>query len=111
MDNRLSEIICEAIQTDECIHCCNHPYCYSIKTIVEKLKQNNVIITPYSVGDTVYYVSGKSVKPARVDEIYYNGYDFGLGLVTKNNVYFDMPVDKVYATKELCEQEMGGKHR
>ncbi len=109
MDNRLSEIICEAIQTDECVHCCNHPYCYSIKTIVEKLKQNNVIITPYSVGDTVYFVSGKSVKPARVEEIIYNGCDFSLGLVTENNVYFDLPADKVFATNELYEQYVGEK--
>lgn len=31
-------------------------------------------------------------------------------IVTKlkeNNVHFDMPADKVYATKELCEQDIG----
>lgn len=111
MQENLEEIICEAIQ-DNCIGHCNHPYCYKVNNIVDKLKENKVIITPYSVGDTVYYIAGIHgglAKPARVDEIYYNGYDFGLGLVSENNVYFDMPADKVYATKELCEQNIGGK--
>ena len=110
MNNKLSEIICEAIRSS-CL--CNHrEYCTQVNNIVAKLKENKVIITPYSVGDTVYYIAGihgRLAKPARVDEIYYNGCDFGLGLVSENNVYFDMPADKVYATKELCEQKIGGK--
>ena len=104
MITKLEEIICEAIQ-DDCIGHCNHPYCYKVNNIVAKLKENKVIITPYSVGDTVYYISGihgSLAKPARVEEIYYNGCDFGLRLVSENNVYFDMPADKVYATEEDC---------
>ena len=104
MDNELSEIICEAIQ-DDCIGYCNHPYCYKVNNIVAKLKENKVIITPYSVGDTVYYITGihgRLAKPARVEEIYYNGSDFSLRLVSENNVYFDFPADKVYATEENC---------
>lgn len=100
----LEELICETIQ-DGCISHCNHPYCCTVNNIVTKLKENKVIITPYSVGDTVYYISGihgKLAKPARVDEIYYNGCDFGLGLVSENNVYFNMPADKVYATEKDC---------
>lgn len=76
------------------------------------LNNEKVIITPHSVGDTVYYIAGihgRLAKPARVDEIYYNGCDFGFRLVSENNVYFDMPADKVYATKELCEQNIGEK--
>ena len=79
---------------------------------MDNLIKHNVILAPYAVGDTVYYISGihgRLAKPARVDEIYYNGCYFGLGLVSENNVYFDMPADKVYATKELCEQHIGGK--
>lgn len=100
MEDRLSEIICEAIQ-DVCIGHCNHPYCYKVTNIVNKLKENKVIITPHSVGDNVYYIDGRFAKPARVDEIYYNGCDFSLRLVSENNVYFDMPADKVYATKRI----------
>ena len=98
MNDKLSEIICEAIQ-DDCISHCNHPYCYKVNNIVDKLKENKVIITPYSVGDTVYYIADRLAKPARVEEIYYNGCDFSLRLVSENNVYFDMPADKIYATK------------
>lgn len=104
MDNELSEIICEAIQ-DDCIGYCNHPYCYKVTNIINKLKENKVIITPYSVGDTVYYITGihgRLAKPARVEEIYYNGSDFSLRLVSENNVYFDLPADKVYTTEENC---------
>ena len=78
----------------------------------EYLNNEKVIITPYSVGDTVYYITGihdRLAKPARVEEIYYNGCEFGLRLVSENNVYFDLPADKVYATEELCEQSIGEK--
>ena len=71
----------------------------------EYLNNKKVIITPYSVGDTVYYITGihgRLAKPARVEEIYYNGSDFSLRLVSENNVYFDLPADKVYATEENC---------
>ena len=110
MEDRLTQIICEAIQ-DDCIGHCNHPYCYKVNNIVAKLKENRVIITPYSVGDTVYYtagIHGRLAKPARVDEIYYNGCDFGFSLVSENNVYFDMPADKVYATEEACLKHIKG---
>lgn len=108
--SNLEEVVCEAIQ-DECIGHCNHPYCNKVNNIVAKLKENNVIITPYSVGDTVYYITGihgKLAKPARVEEIYYNGCDFSLGLVSENNVYFDMPADKVYTTEENCLKNIKG---
>ena len=108
MNDKLSEIICEAIQ-DDCIGHCNHPYCYKVNNIVAKLKENKIIITPHSVGDTVYYVSGRLAKPAGVEEVYYNGCDFALRVVSENNVYFDMTADEIYATKELCEQHIGGK--
>lgn len=104
MNDTLSEIICEAIR-GSCL--CNHKeYCTQVNNLVAKLAQNKkIIILPYSVGDTVYYIAGihgRLAKPARVDEIYYNGCDFGLRLVSENNVYFDMPADKVYATEEDC---------
>ena len=71
----------------------------------EYSNNEKVIITPYSVGNTVYYITGihgRLAKPARVEEIYYNGSDFGLRLVSENNVYFDLPADRVYATEENC---------
>lgn len=108
--SNLEEIICEAIQ-DDCIGHCNHPYCYKVTNIVNKLKENKVIITPCKVGDTVYYISGihgRLVKPAKVDEIVYNGTDFTLGLVSENNVYFDIPANRVHYTKESAEEIING---
>lgn len=112
MRDTLKEIICEAIQEEDCIAHCNYPHCHKVNSVVDNLIKHNVIIAPCSVGDTVYYISGihrRLAKPARVDEIYYNGCDFALGLVSENNVYFDMSAKEVYATKELCEQDIGGK--
>lgn len=108
MEDRLSPVICEAIRGN-CL--CNHKeYCTQVNNLVGRLAQNKkIIVLPYSVGDTVYYISGRLAKPARVEEIYYNGCDFGLALVSENNVYFDMPADKVYATEEDCLKRIGGK--
>lgn len=77
------------------------------ESIVDYLLENGVIVPPSKIGDTVYYIGGihgKLIKPARVDEIYFNGCAFGLGLVSENNVYFDMPADKVYFTKKAAEE-------
>lgn len=112
MKDTLKEIVCESLQDDACIGLCNYPHCYKVNAVVDNLIKHNVIIPPCGIGDTVYYIAGihgRLAKPARVDEIYYNGCDFSLGLVSENNVYFDMPADKVFATKELCEQHIGGK--
>ena len=71
------------------------------------IKHENVIVAPCAVEDTVYYISGihgRLVKPAKVEEIVYNGTDFTLGLVTDNNVYFDIPADRVHYTKEGAEE-------
>ena len=107
MKDTLKEIVCESIQEDDCIAHCNYPHCHKVNAIVDNLIKYNVILAPCAVGDTVYYITGihgKLVKPARVDEIYFNGYDFGLGLVSENNVYFDMPADRVHYTKESAEE-------
>ena len=112
MEERLSQVICEAIRGN-CL--CNHKkYCTQVNNLATRLSQDRkIIVLPYSVGDTVYYISGirsRLAKPARVDEIYYNGCDFGLGLVSENNVYFDMPADKVYATEEDCLKHINGEN-
>lgn len=111
MKDTLKEIVCESLQDDECIGHCNHPYCYKVNAVVDNLMKHNVVLAPCAVGDTVYYISGihgKLVKPARVDEIYFNGTDFGLSLVTENNVYFDIPAERVHYTKESAEEIING---
>ena len=46
MRERLSEIVCEALQTSECIQCCDFDpeYCQQVKAIVEKLMENGVML-------------------------------------------------------------------
>lgn len=110
MNNTLEEIICEAIQ-DDCVGHCNHPYCHQVNNVVAKLKENNIILPPCGIGDTVYYITGihgRLVKPAKVDEIIYNGTDFTLSLVTDNNCYFDIASDRVHYTLEEAEKYIGG---
>ena len=111
MKDTLKEIVCESIQEDECIGHCNYPHCYKVNAVVDNLIKHNIILAPCKVGDTVYYISsihGRLVKPAKVEEIVYNGTDFTLGLVSENNVYFDMPAERVHYTKESAEEIING---
>lgn len=115
MKDTLKEIVCEALQEDECVGHCNYLHCYKVNTVVDNLIKHNVILAPCAIGDTVYYIAGihgRAVKPASVEEIYYNGCDFSLRLVSENNTHFDMhfdiPADKVYATEEDCLKHIKG---
>ena len=114
MKDTLKELVCEAIQEDDCIAHCNYPHCHKVNSVVHNLIKHNVIIAPCKVGDTVYYISGipgRLVKPAKVEEIIYNGSDFTLGLVSENNIYFDMSLNEVYMnTEEAEEAAINGKH-
>lgn len=100
-----------------CIDCFFVKFCSNdpAETVCNKfIDEKHVIVAPCAVGDTVYYISGihgKLVKPARVDEIYFNGIDLGLGLVSENNIYFDIPVDKIYFDKEKAEEAIHGNNK
>ena len=93
-----------------CIDCFFVKFCPNdpAETVCNKfIDEKHVIVAPCAIGDTVYYISGihgKIVKPAKVEEIVYNGTDFTLGLVSENNVYFDIPADSVHYTKETAER-------
>ena len=75
------------------------------------LDETNVFIAPVSIGDTVYYIAGihgRLVKPAKVEKILFDGSAITLGLVSENNVYFDMLLDKVYINKTDAEEAING---
>ena len=108
MKETLKEIVCESIQDDECIGHCNYPYCYKVNAVVDNLVKHNVILAPCAIGDTVYYISGIHVKPAKVEDMSFNGSVITLGLVSENNVYFDMLLDKVYLNKKDAEEVING---
>ena len=44
MEEKLSEIVCEALSNDNCIGCCNYPYCPQVKQVVNALVENGVIL-------------------------------------------------------------------
>lgn len=101
----------------KCVDCFFVKFCPNdpAETVCNKfIDEKHVIVAPCAIGDTVYYISGihgKLVKPAKVEEIVYNGTHFTLGLVSENNVYFDIPVDKIYFDKEKAEEAIhGNKH-
>ena len=54
MRDRLIELICEAIQEDNCVAHCNYPPCNKCKSIADHLLSNGAIMPPCKVGGTVY---------------------------------------------------------
>lgn len=44
MEEKLCEIVCEALQNDNCIGCCNHGYCFNVRNVVDDLIENGVIV-------------------------------------------------------------------
>ena len=52
MRDKLIDLICESIQTDECISHCNHPYCIKCESIADHLIANNVFVLPEQMKDS-----------------------------------------------------------
>ena len=76
---------------------------------IKFLDETHVFVSPVAIGDTVYYIAGihgKLIKSAKVEEISFNGSAITLGLVSENNVYFDMLLDKVYLNKTDAEKHI-----
>ena len=106
MEERLHDIICGVIQESDCVGHCNHPPCHKVKQLTEALIRNGVIMPPCKVGDIVYYlggISGKIVKAAKVESIYFSDCGFGFEL-DANGCYFDMPANKVYFTETSAKE-------
>ena len=56
MRDRLKDLICESIQTDECIAHCNHPYCQQCDSVADHLLANGVIVPPVEPGQRLYEI-------------------------------------------------------
>ena len=52
MRDKLIELICESIQTDECISHCNHPHCDKCELLADHLIANNVFVLPEKLKDS-----------------------------------------------------------
>lgn len=56
MRDKLCELVCESIQTDECIaHCRN--YCGVCIKVVDRLIASGMTTSPWRVGDIIYYIN------------------------------------------------------
>ena len=97
-----------------CIDCFYAKFCPNdpAETPCNKfLDETHVFVAPVAIGDTVYYIAGihgRPVKPAKVEDISFNGSGITLGLVSENNVYFDMLLEKVYLNKTEAEKMING---
>lgn len=58
--NRLTQLICDCIQTDDCIAHCNHGPCCTCGQIANYLIENNCAILPHKIGDTIYYINPRN---------------------------------------------------
>ncbi len=56
---RLTQLICESYQTDECIAHCNYGPCCTCERIANYLTQCGCVILPWKIGDTVYYITDR----------------------------------------------------
>ena len=56
--NRLTQLICDCLQTDECIARCNHGPCCTCDHIANYLATCGTVIPPVDVGDKVWYIDG-----------------------------------------------------
>lgn len=64
---RLTQLICESYQTDECIAHCNHGPCCACESIANYLATSGEVIPPVDVGDKVWYINGGYYNSARLE--------------------------------------------
>ena len=55
---RLTQLICESYQTDECIAHCNYGPCCTCDRIANYLVTSGEVIPPVDIGDKVWYIHG-----------------------------------------------------
>ena len=126
MRDRLIELVCEGIQTDECIGHCNHPYCHEVERIADHLLANGVIVLPCKVWDTVYYLTsvdvGKELNIAdifcgTVQSVAFDGKNIWIAAKYTNGLYYhhkaqdfgrDVFLNPEKAAKALVEREGKG---
>ena len=58
---RLTQLICESYQTDECIAHCNYGPCCTCEHIANYLEASGCVVLPWKIGDTVYYITNKGI--------------------------------------------------
>ena len=64
---RLTQLVCESYQTDECIAHCNHRPCCTCKRIATYLATSGEVISHVDVGDKVQYINSGYYNSARLE--------------------------------------------
>ena len=81
--------------------------------IADHLLENNMIVLPCKVGDTVYYIGGihrRLIKSATVVEIILNGDSVrDLFVNSEDGVSFENSFDTFFLTKEEAENALKGE--
>lgn len=55
----LTQLVCECLQTDECLAHCNHGPCFPCQRLAGCLIENGCVLLPWKIGDVVYYISNR----------------------------------------------------
>lgn len=56
---RITQLVCECNQTDDCIAHCNYRPCCTCTRIANYLTQCGCIVLPWKIGDIIYYITDK----------------------------------------------------
>ena len=109
---RLTQLICESYQTDECIAHCNYGPCCTCERIANYLATSGEVIPPVDVGDKVWYIHGGYYNSAHLEprEIEVteiskkrSGKTIDWGFIANRTRYKFSSIDKtVFLTKEDC---------
>ena len=94
---KLVEIVCDAMQINECIHSCNHPPCAMVRGIVDALIENGVTVQEWiSVDDRLPQENGRYLTAnKRWDDkinVFDLWFDGGFWYVDRDDVVFDFEV-------------------
>lgn len=60
MSKELTQLVCECIQTDECIAHCNYGPCCTCERIANYLVACGCRVLPWQIGDIVYYINPRT---------------------------------------------------
>lgn len=116
---RLTQLICESYQTDECIAHCNYGPCCTCERIASYLTTSGEVIPPVDVGDKVWYIDGgyynsAMMKPREIEVTEINkkksGKTIDWAFIAHGTRYKFTSIGKtVFLTKEACEAAISKK--
>lgn len=116
---RLTQLICESYQTDECIAHCNYGPCCTCERIASYLVTSGEVIPPVDVGDKVWYIDGgyynsAMMKPREIEVTEINkkksGKTIDWAFIAHGTRYKFTSIGKtVFLTKEACEAAISKK--